>query len=128
MKIRASAVFDQEYGSRKRRTLWTCFLLKMLQDHQSPKHQVVDISHEFLTINQPIPSNLSMQNCINTFVYKKTTHISRSPRGPKNFPQSFRSRSRGSLFFLGDANSGGEALFDVMGSLVSFHMNEINLS
>ena len=42
-EIRASEVFDQEYGSRKRITLWMCFLFKILQDHQSPKHQVVNI-------------------------------------------------------------------------------------
>lgn len=127
-EIRASEVFDQEYGSRKRITLWMCFLFKILQDHQSPKHQVVNIISWV--------SNYKPTNSIQSFHAELHQHLrlqslqptSRSPRpqtktsrGPSPFPFP------GSLFF-GDANSGGEALFDVMGSLVSFHVNEINLS
>ena len=60
-----------------------------------------------------------MQNCIDTFVYKVyNPHLAEPPR-PQKLPAGL---------FFGDANSGGEALFDVMGSLVSFHVNEINLS
>lgn len=65
-----------------------------------------------------------MQNCINTFVFQKThPHLAGpQPSTPQPFPVL-------TSIFFGDAyNSGGEALFDVMGSLVICQVNEINLS
>lgn len=91
-EIRASEVFDQEYGSRKRITLWMCFLFKILQDHQSPKHQVVNIISWV--------SNYKPTNSIQSFHAELHRHLrlqSLQPtsRGAPEAPKT----SRGSIFW-----------------------------